>query len=259
MATKKPTAVKKSPVKKTPAKAKVEVKAKAKTNTKPKIKTVTTAVSASASASKSVAAKKKVKPLLTPQSTSVKKSVSKKTAQSINLHSLLLESSKAPVIKKLNISATMASAIALHEKGEHRQAYLTCELIVRADPRHAGAFHLMGMIAAETQNFPLAMAWMTQSLLIDPQNYTAHNNLGVVQSVLKDLPAAQASFQKAIALKSDYPEALNNLGVVLRDVKQVQEALTCFQKALRLKPDYVDAKSNETALFKRLQSKQSLQ
>ena len=253
MATKKPTAVKKSPVKKTPAKAKAKAKAK------PKAKTVTTAVSTSASASKSVAAKKKVKPLLTQQPTPVKKSVSKKTAQSINLHSLLLESSGAPAIKKLNIPATMASAIALHKQGEHRQAYLTCELIVRADPRHAGAFHLMGMIAAETQNFPLAMAWMTQSLLIDPQNYTAHNNLGVVQSVLKDLPAAQASFQRAIALKSNYPEALNNLGVVLRDAKQVQEALSCFQKALRLKPDYADAKSNETALFSRLQSKQSLQ
>jgi len=249
MVTKKPTAVKKSPVKKTPAKAKAQVQAK----------TVTTAVSASASASKAVAAKKKAKPLLTPQPTAVKKSASKKTTQSIHLGSRLLESSQAPVMKKLNISATMASALALHKQGEHRQAYLSCELIVRADPRHAGAFHLMGMIAAETQNFPLAMAWMTQSLLIDPQNYTAHNNLGVVQSVLKDLPAAQASFQRAIALKSDYPEALNNLGVVLRDLKQVQEALSCFQKALRLKPDYADAKSNETALFSRLQSKQSLQ
>ncbi len=152
-------------------------------------------------------------------------------------------------IKKLDVQATMAKAISLHEKGRRREAYLTCELILRVRPQHASALHLMGVIAIENQDFPLAMKLISESLSIDSENASAHNNLGVVYRILKDSLAAAAHFEKAVSLRADYAEAFNNFGVALGDLNRPEDALKQFSRALEIKPDYQDAKTNKKAVL----------
>lgn len=193
------------------------------------------------------------------KSPSKERSVSKKAlvdSQQIDLVSTPVLS-EAPVIKKLNIPATMASAIDLHQKGQLRESYLTCELIVRTDSKHAGAFHLMGVIAIENRDFPLAMRMLSESLSIDPDNFLAHNNLGVVYRILKDSLAAAAHFEKAVSLKPDYAEAFNNLGVVLRELNRPEDALAQFKTALKIKPDYEDAKNNQDSILSSIQARKN--
>jgi len=158
--------------------------------------------------------------------------------------------SEDPVVKKINNSATISSAVELYKNGRRRDSYLNCELILRTHPRHASAFHLMGIIAIDNQDFPLAMRMLSESLSIDEDNFLAHNNLGVVYRLLKDSLAAAVHFEKAVSLKSDYAEAFNNLGVVLRDLNRPEDALAQFKKALKIKPDYDDAKKNKDLILK---------
>lgn len=162
--------------------------------------------------------------------------------------------SRPLVAKTLSIPATLASAADLYQKGKRRESYLTCELILRADPRHADAFHLMGMIAIENQDFPLAMSMLNKSLSINPDNFVAHNNLGVTYRILKDSLAAAAHFEKAVSLKPDYAEAFNNLGVALGDLNRREDALRQFDAALKIKPDYQDAKINKDSILSFIQA-----
>jgi predicted O-linked N-acetylglucosamine transferase (SPINDLY family) len=141
-------------------------------------------------------------------------------------------------------SAPWEIGLACHHQGDLAGAEAQYRAQLAIDPRHAGALHLLGLVALQTGRAQEALQRISQSLQIDPAQVSAHLNHGVSLRQLGQLEPALASFERALQLDPDYAEALNNAGEVLLELQRPSEALPCLDRAIVLQADFAAAHHN---------------
>lgn len=173
------------------------------------------------------------------------------------------------------LAANLECAVALHQRGELAQARAIYQDILRAQPHHFDALHMLGVLAAMSGEPGKAVRLIGRAIEVNPSSAIALNNRGLARQELRDYQAALrdheralaidaryaeahcergnalkglkrweealASYERAITLRPDYELAIFNCGVVLMDLKRWDAALRCFDRALELKPDYAEA------------------
>ncbi len=156
-------------------------------------------------------------------------------------------------------SATMAlraklnQGLTLHQQGKLLDAERVYAEILRRQPNHFDALHLLGVIALQTGRAERAVQLITQALGRNANIAAAHSNLGNALRALRRPDQALASYQRAIALQPDHPDAYNNRGATLQDLQRPDEALASYDRAIALKPDYADAYCNRGRTLEALQ------
>ncbi|NQU69766.1 MAG: tetratricopeptide repeat protein [Rhodospirillales bacterium] len=180
--------------------------------------------------------------------------------------------------KKSRLQGDFDQGLAFYQAGKLERARDTCRKILKRQPDHFDALHLLGVIALQTGHIQRAVAFLEKAVAINPGISEAHSNLGhglcglnrfdeAIDcydkaialnpdqaylsfnrgNALRDLgrhEAAVESYDRAITLRPDYAEAYNNRGIALRALKQYQAALHSCDRAIALKPDYVEAYCN---------------
>ncbi|GAB3473005.1 hypothetical protein GCM10011496_19070 [Polaromonas eurypsychrophila] len=144
----------------------------------------------------------------------------------------------------MQAQASLASGLALHQRGQLNEARACYLQVLELQPRHFDALHLLGVVAAQTKNFAQALELFDQATGINASHAFAFNNRGNVLRDLRQPERAIASYDKAIALKADYAEAHNSRGSALMDLAKTQDALQSYDKAIALKGDYAEAHTN---------------
>jgi tetratricopeptide (TPR) repeat protein len=142
------------------------------------------------------------------------------------------------------LSEQFQGANALHNRGQLAEARAVCEGILAAEPRHAGALHLLGLIAAQAGNPCLALELIDRALAIDPHNAAAYCNKATALQELKQWDAALANYDEAIARKPDYAVAHSNRGNVLAGLRRWEAALASYDAAIAIQADFAVAWSN---------------
>jgi len=149
--------------------------------------------------------------------------------------------------KKSNIDAGALTPAAQCEAG-HRylqsgqalEAQLCCQRALAADPDHAGALHLMGLIAFRDKQYDHALEWMARAIAKDPKpDYLA--SLGAILSRQRRHEEALKAFDKAVQLKPDDASLWKQLGEALLALQRHHHALLSFQHVLKLNPRQQDA------------------
>jgi protein O-GlcNAc transferase len=142
------------------------------------------------------------------------------------------------------IQERLQHALAFHQQGMLSDAKKIYEDILKQQPNHFDALHLLGMIAWQTKNPHQGEELIGKAIKVNPASAAAYSNRGNALRDLKRVEEALASYDRAIALKPDYAEAYNNRGNALRDLKRIDEALVSCDRAIALKPDYAEAYNN---------------
>jgi tetratricopeptide (TPR) repeat protein len=184
------------------------------------------------------------------------------------------------------IPGKVQQANALHQRGQLESARILYEEILKIQPMHFDALHLLGVIAAQSKNpekaadliakaikinpnhaatycnratalqelnqFDAAVDSYDKAIALKPDYALAHCNRGNVLKALRRFEAALASYDRAIALKDDFPEAYSNRGNVLQELRQFEAALANYDKAIAIKADYAEAYFNRGCLLKQL-------
>lgn len=132
-------------------------------------------------------------------------------------------------------------ALALHQQGQLEQAGQLYEEVLKIQPEHSDALHLMGVLHHQAGNNEMALDLINRAIRLDPANPVFHDNLGTVYQAAGRLIDALECCQKAVALAPDYAGAHFNLGNIFTGQGRVNEAVACYQNALALKPNYADA------------------
>lgn len=142
------------------------------------------------------------------------------------------------------IPEALRIALQQHQSGNLAQAEAIYRRVLEADPRHAHAWHLLGVIAHQAGNNHVAIEYMNRAIGIEPGMETFHNDLGEAYRAQKKLEEALVCYRESLRLRPDYAMAHNNLGNALHDQGDLDGALAEYQEALRLKPGYAEALSN---------------
>lgn len=185
-----------------------------------------------------------------------------------------------PAAGEEDVAAKLARAVALHQQGELSAAAVLYMQIVRADPAHFDALHLLGVYALQVGDLPTAHSFVSRALQvqprqpealvhfsailqqqgrpkkalaaielaldIDPDSVQALSNCAALLSFQLKRPAeALPLLERALLLDACHADAWNNLAYALIALRRYDEALPCAARALRLKPDYPLALYNQ--------------
>ena len=126
------------------------------------------------------------------------------------------------------------------EAGQVLEAQICCQTLLAADPDHAPALHLMGLIAFDAGHLDHALAWISRAIAHEPKpEFLA--SLGATLSRQGRHDEALKAFDKAAQLEPDNAERWKQLGDALMDLKRFDHALLSFQHALKLDPRNANA------------------
>lgn len=125
----------------------------------------------------------------------------------------------------------------IHRKGRLAHAQKVYEDVLNLQPNHFDALHMLGVIAAQAENYLQAVELIDRAIEINPDYAEAYFNRGIVLQDLQRPDDALASYDQAINLKPDYGAAYNNHGNALHDLNRLEEALASYDQAISLIPD----------------------
>jgi tetratricopeptide (TPR) repeat protein len=154
--------------------------------------------------------------------------------------------------KSKTLSSKFQRALALHQRGLATQAQPIYEEILKSQPLHFDALHLLGVIAAQKQNYGEALELIRKAISIDRNNAVAHNNMGSVLRELQQWDAALASYDQAIALQSNYADAYFNRGLVLTKLTRPGAALAGYDQVIAIQPNNAKAHFNRGVALQEL-------
>jgi len=132
----------------------------------------------------------------------------------------------------------------LHQAGRLGEAEALYRRLLKANPRHADALHLLGLAQAQRRDYDEAARLIGKAIVLLPREALFHMNLGNVEVERGRIDEALASYRRAHALAPARHDVCNNLGVLLSRRGQADEAEQLLRKALEIEPGYADARNN---------------
>ncbi|MDD2882892.1 MAG: tetratricopeptide repeat protein [Rhodoferax sp.] len=130
----------------------------------------------------------------------------------------------------------LQTAIALHQSGNFRQAEVIYQQIVQADPHHADALHLLGLVYHQQGQSKLAIPLIKKAIALNPADTTYQFNLGNLHQDLGQLDEAIACFQQVLTRQPGYIDALVALGTAFSAHGRLDEAIASYRQAISLRP-----------------------
>jgi len=143
-----------------------------------------------------------------------------------------------------SVQQTFDLALQHHQAGRLAAAEPLYRQVLAQQPEHAGALHLLGVIAHQAGKREAAVDLIGRAIALRPDWPEAHSNLGEALKAQGKLDLAIAAFRQAIALKPGYPEAYNNLGSALQAGGRLDDAIAAYHQALALRPNFPGAYNN---------------
>jgi tetratricopeptide (TPR) repeat protein len=177
-----------------------------------------------------------------------------------------------------NLHSALQRAISHHENGNLQAAADIYQAIIEANPRHADAYHLLGVAAYHSGDAETALKLINTAISLDssqtifysnkgeillntgvleqavqmyqkalqisPKDIKSLFNLGAIFLKLERLQEAKEQYKKLLVLKPGYADAHLNLGIIYTSCGQLQKAINCFNLAIRYKPDFQEAYQN---------------
>ena len=149
----------------------------------------------------------------------------------------------------IQVQHLFEQAVKLHQHQCFAEAKDLYEQILRVDPKHFDATHLMGLMACQQKNHEVGLPLIHQAIAIDPRNAGPYSNLGVIYKELQQLDQALMYQSKAIELDPGFSKAYYNRGNLHKELQHHEEAVKDYSKALLLNPKDAEAHVNRGLLY----------
>lgn len=134
--------------------------------------------------------------------------------------------------------------MALHRAGRAAEADAQYAAVLRAEPAHAQALRLRGILARDTGNSELSLRLLRKATDAAPADPEPAAELGLSYLAAGYLQLAEAAFRKALVRNPDSRKALANLGALLQYRGHVQASIDCHRRALQLDPADLEVRCN---------------
>ena len=120
------------------------------------------------------------------------------------------------VVVPPGVANLLGAGLKHHQAGRLAEAEACYRRVLAAQPDHADALHLLGVVAHQAGRHDLAVELISQAIKQNGQNAAYFCSLGVALDNQGKLDEAVAAYRQAIRIKPDLAEAHSNLGNALR-------------------------------------------
>ncbi|MEJ0036265.1 MAG: tetratricopeptide repeat protein [Gammaproteobacteria bacterium] len=159
----------------------------------------------------------------------------------------------------MSTQQTMQYAMRCHQRGRLAEAERLYRDVIRTEPQHCDALHLLGLIRIDQRDYQTGVRLIESAVAVNPRFAKAHFNLGVALTKLERYDDAVASFDHALRLTPEHVESWNARGNALIKAERVAEAKEAYDRALTLRPEHAGALLNRAAAFVRLEKLEEAQ
>ncbi len=139
------------------------------------------------------------------------------------------------------LQQALVHAQSLIQQGALADAEPILTQVLSAEPGHAGANLLMGLLLHQAGQPAESLGYLDQACRSAPDVAAFQLNRGVVLEATGDLAAAEDAYRAAIRLDANYAIAHANLGFALEARGDALEALDSFMRATTLDPAHIGA------------------
>ncbi len=135
-----------------------------------------------------------------------------------------------------NITRLLEKAQDFHIKGEYEEAEDLYREVLKIDPKNSVAYHHLGIMALQGNNYKLAKRLLKAASDLEPDNVRFLLDFGLACFANQNLSKAIETFKKVLELDPDNFEAHYNLGSVLIEREKYEEAVEHLERAVVLNP-----------------------
>lgn len=135
-------------------------------------------------------------------------------------------------------------ALTHHQAGKLQKAKQLYQKILKVDPHHNDAQHMLGLVSHQSGDNETAIRLYNSALKDNQESPELFTNLGNALQSTEKYEEAISAFQQAIKLNPQFALALSNLGNALIKVEKTEEAIGRFQEAVNLLPNFAQAHCN---------------
>jgi tetratricopeptide (TPR) repeat protein len=135
------------------------------------------------------------------------------------------------------LASLFATAIEHQRHGRSILALDICKRIISKNPEFIDAYTMQGVIAAEQQNFDLAIVHFEKVVAIDPMHLGAKYNLAMMHQNKKNFDNAIVLFREILKADPSHVPSINGLGFASVELGEVEEAIRCFTESLAHNPN----------------------
>lgn len=140
-------------------------------------------------------------------------------------------------------------AVTHHQAGDVDRAIGLYRRVIRLDPKHADALHLLGVAAHQHRSHAEAVALISRAIEIAPPSPLLHSNLGAAYRDQGKLDDAIRCFRQAISMAPEFAGAHYNLAMALETQGDTDAAEDCYRETLRIDPSFAQAHNNLGKLY----------
>src|SRR5262249_46244448 len=108
--------------------------------------------------------------------------------------------------------ATLVEAIRLEKEGRYNEATTRCQAVLKLNPRHPDALHLLGVIAMRQSRLADAEDVLRKTLKIAPELAEAHINLAHVYALQEKWRERIAALKAALVLLPGRHDLITSIG-----------------------------------------------
>jgi tetratricopeptide (TPR) repeat protein len=142
------------------------------------------------------------------------------------------------------MTATFDEAARHYAVRDHDQAAFGCLEIIRSDPRHFDALHLLGVICTNRGQHADGVSYLLRAEALRPNDSILQANLGSAFGAVQRFDKAVDAYRRAITLRHRDAGLLNSLGLALQGLERRELAIETFRAALVLDPSHDPALYN---------------
>lgn len=132
----------------------------------------------------------------------------------------------------------------LFNAGQDKKAEALCRQIIRRQPRHTGALHLLGIMARGSGRPERAIQLFEKAAKGTPDDAAVLTDLGNTLKSLDRLDEAVENHERVVTLTDEIPGALSNLASTYMRAGRVDEAVALLERASGLAPGHAEIHYN---------------
>jgi predicted O-linked N-acetylglucosamine transferase (SPINDLY family) len=144
----------------------------------------------------------------------------------------------------MTIEQAVELAVQHHRAGRVREAEALYSQVLVAQPGHADALHLLGVLAHQSGRTEFAIQLIQRAIAANPGIATYHSNLGIILAGEGRFGEAIEAHHKAAELQPGAPEAHDNLAAAYLGAGRLEDAASEYRASLAHRPDHAEARCN---------------
>jgi tetratricopeptide (TPR) repeat protein len=142
------------------------------------------------------------------------------------------------------LQSQLEQAIAFHQQGRLNEAEALYRSLLRGNPRHFDAVHLLGVVELQRNRLAEATELFDMAASLNPDVAELQSRRGLALMGAGRVAEALACFDKAASLEPGLAHAWANRGAAQHALGRYEDALTSYDKALALYPGSAELLTN---------------